>query len=109
MCLDHRVYRNSSLSEIILQVDVYNTPTYICDCIIYCLRLCQVEIAKRTAAYTKIVCELRMNLIGDGGMMDMPHPFQEISHTLLPLPLPSDAILSEFHHLLHPKITELVI
>ena len=70
------------------------------------LSLCQAEIAKRTANYTKIICDLKHNLIGAG--ME-PHPSREISHTLLPLPLPSDATLSEFRQLIHPHITELVI
>ena len=72
-------------------------------------RLCQVEIAKRTAAYTKVVCELRTSVVDKEVMMDVPRPSWEIGNTLLPLPLPSDAFLSEFQQLLHPQITELVI
>lgn len=68
--------------------------------------LCQAEIAKHTATYTKVVCDLKHNLIGSA--ME-PHPSREISHTLLPLPLPSDATLSEFRQLIHPHITELAI
>jgi hypothetical protein len=71
--------------------------------------LCQVEIAKQTAAYTKVVCELKLNLIGEDTMTDLPHPSRELSHTLLPLPLPSDAVLSEFRQFLQPHITELLI
>ena len=72
-------------------------------------RLCQVEIARRTAAYTKVVCELRMNLIGGDDMTDPPNPSREIGHTLLPLPLPSDAVLAEFRQLIQPHITELLV
>ena len=71
-------------------------------------RLCQAEIAKCTATYIKVVHDLRQNLIGDEDMMD-PHPSSwEISHALLPLPLPSDLALSEFHQLLQPHMSELV-
>ena len=70
--------------------------------------LCQAEIAKCTAAYTKVVCDLKLNLIGADAMMG-PHPSREIGHALLPLPLPSDAILSEFRQLIQPHILELAI
>ena len=76
-----------------------HTPTHT-----HC-RLCQVEIAGRTTVYTKVVRELKQNLMGG----DMPRPSREIGHTLLPLPLPSDAVLSEFHQLIHPHIAELVV
>jgi nuclear pore complex protein Nup98-Nup96 len=70
--------------------------------------LCQAEIAKRTATFTRVVCDLKQDLIG-GDSMTEPHSSREISHTLLPLPLPSDATISEFRQLIQPHIQELVI
>ena len=77
-------------------------------CPLFPCSLCQAEIAKRTAAFTKIVCDLKLDLIGGDGTTE-PRFSREISHTLLPLPLPSDATLSEFRQLIQPHIQELVI
>ena len=69
--------------------------------------LCQVEMAKRTATYTKLVFDLRLSLMGDAAVE--PHPSQELGHTLMALPLPSDITLSEFRQLVQPHIQELVV
>ena len=65
--------------------------------------LCQAELAKRTASYTRIVLNLKELLVPSTVSITSS---KEYAPTLSQLPMPSDYALTEYRALLHPYVAQ---